>query len=300
MGGAGDVGRSVDGAAGATEGAFRADQVARTTLRQQVAHGRRNSHTDGHAWINLRAAVPIPWFGSHDCPSVRRMTPRLGTRLLALLVPVALLAPAAAYAESVSIDDAAGDAKAVNMEVAFGELATGEDGDGPFFLDAPAETSADVVRTTIDHARKRLTLTLQFRDLVAVQGHSVEFRIITPEGRYILPVDASGGRTSAMLIPGRGSVVVSSDGDDVSVEDGMKPCRTVRARYDVVADTLTASAPTACLGQPKWVQVAAGISRTSITPQGDGSINLAGWADDAFRPGISLRSLGRSPKVRRG
>ena len=81
---------------------------------------------------------------------------------------------------------------------------------------------------------------------------------------------------------------------------GTKPCRTVRARYDLVADTLTASSPTSCFGSPKWVQVAAGASRTVITPQGDGSVNLAGYADDAFRGGVSVKSLGRSPKVHRG
>jgi len=37
-----------------------------------------------------------------------------------------------------------------------------------------------------------------------------------------------------------------------------------------------------------------------VTPIGDGSINLAGWADDAFRPSLSENSRGRSPKVRRG
>ena len=79
-----------------------------------------------------------------------------------------------------------------------------------------------------------------------------------------------------------------------------KPCRTVRARYDLSADTLTASAPTACLDSPTWVQVAAGVSRSKVTPQADGSVNLAAYLDDAFRGGVSLESLGRSPKVRRG
>jgi hypothetical protein len=37
-----------------------------------------------------------------------------------------------------------------------------------------------------------------------------------------------------------------------------------------------------------------------VTPLGDGSVNLAGWADDAFRSSLSEKSMGRSPKVRRG
>jgi len=228
------------------------------------------------------------------------MTTRLGLRLLALALPVAVLCPAAAHAASVTVGDGAGDAKAINMAVAFGDLVDGTTSDGPFFLDAPAETSTDVVSTTIDHARKRLTLTVQFRDLVDTQGHSVEFRVFTPEGRYNLLIGVVGGQTVAELYPGRASVVVTGSDDTDSSGDGTKPCRTVRARYDLAADTLTASVPTSCLGAPKWVQVAAGVTRTKVTPQPDGSANLASYADDAFRGGVSMRSLGRSPKVRRG
>ncbi len=231
------------------------------------------------------------------------MTSRLGLRLLALAVPALLLAPASAHAASLTIDDGVGDARAINMALAFGELFDGTSSDQPFFLDAPAESSADVARTTIDHARKRLTLTMQFRDLVETQGHSVEFRIFTPEGRYVLPVAVQDGQTVSGLYPlGRGaSVTVSSDGDTVIVtETQTKPCRTVRARYDLAADTLVASVPTSCLGSPTWVQVAAGVTRTKVTPLEDGSANIASYVDDAFRGGISMRSLGRSPKVRRG
>ena len=225
---------------------------------------------------------------------------RLATRLLAVLVPAALLVPAAAHAERVTVDDATGDARAVNIAVAFGDLVNGTTTDGPYFLDAPAETSTDVVGTTIDHARKRLTLTVQFRDLVSIEGHAVEFRLVTPEGRYSLATQVYGGQTSADLYPGRGTTVVISGGGADGVGGATKPCRTVRARYDLAADTLTASAPTSCLGSPTWVQVGAGVSRTVITPQPDGSANFAEYVDDAFRSGISVRSLGHSVKVRRG
>lgn len=229
---------------------------------------------------------------------------RRAARLLAVLVAAALLVPAAAHADQVTIDDRAGDARAVNMAVALGGLLNGSTEEGPLLLDAPAETSSDVVRTTIDHARKRLTLTVQLRDLVDTDGSSVEFRIFTPEGRYALTTGVVDGRTMADLSPiggGGSSVVVSEDGT-ITITEGpvTKPCRTVRARYDVAADTLTASAPTSCLGSPTWVQVAAGVSRTKVTPQADGSANIATYVDDAFRGGVSLNSLGRSPKVRRG
>lgn len=225
------------------------------------------------------------------------MSSRHGARLAALVAPLALLAPAVAHADSISVDDASGDVKALNVGALFGELLNGVPVEGPFLLEAPAETSTDVVRTTVDHARKRLTLTFQFRDLVEVEGHSATIRIRTSSGRYDLVVGRAGGTTIADLVPS-GGFMVTEDGDgDVTLP---KACRTVRARYDVAADTLTTSAPTSCLGSPRWVQVSATASRTKITPQADGSANFAAWADDAFRSRLSENSMGRSPKVRRG
>lgn len=233
------------------------------------------------------------------------MSLRHGARLAALLVPALLLAPAAAaHADSVTVDDTSGDAKAVNMAVALGGFFGPTSSEGPLFLDAPDETSADIVRTTVDHARKRLTLTVQFRDLVEVDGLVPDFRIFTSKGRYALPVTVMGGRASADLLPMGGqanvSVVVNEDGSVTVTETDVKRCRTVRARFDMAHDTVVASVPTACLGSPKWVQVAAGVLRTSVTPQADGSANIAGYVDDAFRSGFSEHSRGRSARVHRG
>ena len=128
---------------------------------------------------------------------------------------------------------------------------------------------------------------MQVRDWSSSTGSSVNFRIFTPEGRYALTSRIAGGRTVTDFYPlGRGgsTVFVSDDGAvTITAGEEPKPCRTVRARYDVAADTMTASVPTSCLGSPTWVQVAAGVSRDRITPQGDGSVNLASYADDAFR-----------------
>ena len=74
----------------------------------------------------------------------------------------------------------------------------------------------------------------------------------------------------------------------------------MRGRYDLVAETVTVSFPAACIDNPRWIQVASGATRFQVTPVGDGSINLAGFADDAFRTSLSENGMGRSPKVRRG
>ncbi|MBD3948070.1 hypothetical protein [Nocardioides ganghwensis] len=221
------------------------------------------------------------------------MLSRHGARLAAFLAPVALLLPTAAHADQVTVDDAAGDAKAINFGSELAGFLFGSEVEGqPLFLDAPAEAATDITRTTIQHGR-RITITTHFRDLVETAEHSVEMRVLVPRGRFDLSVGRSAdGSGYAQLAP---RMVFTEDGD-------VRPrlCRSVRGRYDVAAETVTVSFPAACIGKPRWVQVTSVASRIQVTPIGDGSVNLAGWADDAFRSSLSEKSMGRSPKVRRG
>jgi len=224
------------------------------------------------------------------------MIARPATRLLAALVPALLLLPAAAHAEQVTVDDAVGDAKAFNFATEFVEGAEDE----PLFLDAPAEASVDIVRTVVDHGR-RVTVSTQFRDLVNVDEHSLDMRIFTPDGRFsLVAARADDGSAFAQLYPERIRAMSLEDVSDPSDPSDFRPCRSVRARYDLAADLVTVSFPATCVGAPRWIQVASVASRLAITPIGDGSVNLAGYADDAFRGGLSENSRGRSPKVRRG
>jgi hypothetical protein len=218
---------------------------------------------------------------------------RLATRLVAVLAPVALLLPAAAHAEQVTVDDSVGDAKAINLASELGGFPFGSSGDdGPLFLDAPAETATDITRTTIQNA-KRVTVAVQFRDLVETAEHSVDISIRTPDDRFnVLAARSADGSENVVLFP---PVVIEE-----SVPGRPRPCRSVRGRYDLQAKTVTVSFPAVCIGEPRWIQVGIGASRFQVTTIGDGSVNLAGWADDAFRSSLSENGLGRSPKVRRG
>lgn len=209
-------------------------------------------------------------------------------RLVAALVPAVLLIPATAHAEQVTVDDGAGDAKALNFAAEFGDEAA------PRFLDAPAEVSVDITRTVIAHG-KRVTVSTSFRDLVDLAEHTLEMRIFTPDERFSLFVSSNGdGSAGTQLYPERN---LATEG-----AIAIRPCRSVRARYDVAADLVTVSFPATCVGAPRWVQVAVLASRLDVTPLGDGSVNLAGYGDDAFGGGLSATSRGasRSPKVRRG
>jgi hypothetical protein len=220
---------------------------------------------------------------------------RLAARLVAVLAPVVLVLPAAAHAEQVSVDDAVSDAKALNFASDMAGLFLGTGGgagDGePPFLDAPGETATDITRTTIRHA-KRVSITVHLRDLVETAEYSVGVGIRTPDERFDLFASRSAdGSRDAALFP---SVI------DESFPGRQRHCRAVRGRYDEVAETVTVSFPAVCVGNPRWLQVQVGAARFQVTPLGDGSVNLAGWADDSFRSSLSESSRGWSPKVRRG
>jgi hypothetical protein len=213
----------------------------------------------------------------------------IATRLVAvaLTASTAVLVPAAAHAETVTVDDSAGDAKAFNFAAELGDGAEGQ----PLYFDAPAETSVDITRTVVTHG-KRVTVSMYFSDLADLTEHSVDMRIFTPGGRYSLQVSGSAdGPASTHLYP---------DGRRAETAMIFPLCRSLRARYDVAAGLVTVSFPATCVGAPRWIQVAAVASRLDVTPLGDGSVNLAGFGDDAFRGGLSENSRGRSPKVRRG
>lgn len=220
------------------------------------------------------------------------MSLRPVARLVAALVPALLLLPVAAHGETVTVDDGAGDARALNFGSDLGGFLFGAAPaeEQPLLLDAPAETSTDVVRTTVQHAR-RITITTQLRDLVETSEHSMDVRIFAPDARYSLMVGRSpDGTEFALLEPPRIS------------HDGARPryCRSVRVRYDLTANTVTTSFPAACIDDPRWIQVGSYATRIQVTPLGDGSVNVAGWVDDAFRDHVSVRSRGKSPRVHRG
>ena len=90
------------------------------------------------------------------------MSSRLGPRLVALLFPAVLLAPAAAHAERVVTHDPAGDAGVL------GWLAD-EDAELPA---TPDPSPADIVRTVAAHGDRRLSITVHLTELAGVREHA--------------------------------------------------------------------------------------------------------------------------------
>jgi hypothetical protein len=200
------------------------------------------------------------------------MSPRLGLRLVALIAPAALLAPAAAHAEKVVTHDPAGDASVV------GWLAD-EDAELP---PVPDPSPADIVRTVAAHGERRLSITVHFAELAGVRDHSMQVLVRTPSGAYRVQVEKEEGRRARAMLTHRWQ-----QGD----------CRALSARYDAGADVVKVSVPTACLSSPRWVRL--GIKAFAPLATTDPAV-LASTVDDGHRDTVRLMSIGKGPRIRRG
>lgn len=201
------------------------------------------------------------------------MTHRLGTRLLAVLLPAtALLIPGAAHAEKVVTEDPAGDTVVVGFVV-------DDDAELP---QPPDPSPADIVRTVGAFGTNRLAITVHFRDLAGVQEHSTRLLVRTGTGSFHVEVEAKEGRRTRARLVGRGPAI---------------DCRALRARLDRGGDLLAVSVSTACLSSPRWVRL--GVTAFSPLPMTDPAV-LASTVDDGHRETVRPRSTGTGPRIHRG
>ncbi len=159
------------------------------------------------------------------------MTSRSGLRVLAAVLPLALLVPAAAHAEKVVLDDAVGDVVSVTDDQELGES-----------VPAPDYAGVDVLRTTVAFGANRLRVGVRFRALERDPFQITVVRVKTPDRAFDISVERLGGKPIATI--GRGP-------EDVE-------CRGLAAKVDLGADTVTVSLPASCLDDPRWVQVGVG------------------------------------------
>ena len=204
------------------------------------------------------------------------MTPRSGLRVLATLLPLALLVPAAAHAEKVATEDAVGDV------VTVGPTESGED-DLANLVPAPDNTTVDVVRTTVDHTDSRLRIRIDLREVGDARLYFAGLRVRTPRGRYEVEVDRLGRRPKPELTR-RGAV----------------ECARLRADTDAATARVVVTIPTVCLENPRWVQVGVGVASGETVATADGSEELVLHGDDAHRDGDIRDRIALGPKVRRG
>lgn len=201
------------------------------------------------------------------------MTTRLLPRLLAVLMPMALLAlPVVAHAEKVVTEDSAGDVQLLDF---------GSDED---LQPAPDYVASDITRTAAAYGTTRLRVTVHFRDLLNTALLRTEVRVRTPEGPYFL---------TTVRVPGKR--VRTTFGRP---QEGDLECRGVAGRFDGVGDTVTISVPAACIGSPRWVQLAVtaiGAEEASLDAD-----ELVLHLDDAHRDAIRPHSMATGPRLHRG
>lgn len=207
------------------------------------------------------------------------MSRRLGLRLIALALPVAFLAPAAAHAEKVTTTDANGD----TVQISY---ATGADGERePVLTPMPWDTSVDIVRTVVEHGTARLGVTTTIVGLDWPRYFGVTVAVKTPAARFSIHARRTGrGRLQPEFVL-RGTRPL--------------PCRGVRASVDDETSTVAVSLPTSCLDAPEWVRVGVGAYAAESTAADPTDLEIL--ADDAHRRGdVRKAGVTLGPQVRRG
>ena len=205
------------------------------------------------------------------------MTPRLGTRLLAALLPAAVLLPGAAHAERVVTDDAVGDV--VTVESGLGFVDTGEE-----VRPAPEHESTDITRTVVDHRAGRLQVTVAFRDLHRSFSDTVLMQIRTPQRTWMVFAERRGNETVTQLFGRRSEPT----------------CPRLRTTVDATTDRVVVRVPTSCIGDPRWVQPDLMALGTEVEHDPETGDQLVKFYDDAY--GVGLGDTGESgsgPRVRR-
>ena len=162
------------------------------------------------------------------------------TSALALTTTLAVLLPAAAEAASYVTPDTTGDV----LKIDSNDNTTKQ----------PDVTDGDIVRSSVAHGKRRVTVAMSHRDLVSPTSNDINvsiFRIGTNKRRIRwVQVIATAGHTSGV------ATLQKSSGHRVK-------CRGVRWNIDYPTHVVSASVPRRCLGNPKWVHVGMATGKLS-------------------------------------
>jgi len=205
------------------------------------------------------------------------MIARPAARVLAALLPATLLLPTAAHAEELVIDDAVADVVTVGpTEEGQGDLAN--------LVPTPDNLTADVVRTVVDHAERRLRVRVDLRELGRERQYFAVLSVRTPDGTFEVETDHLGRRPDA----------------DLTRRGRRVECPRLRTVTDRASSRATVTVPASCLGDPRWVRVGVGVAvlTTATTPEGVDEVVVL--ADDAQRVGDVRDRIALGPKVHRG
>lgn len=170
---------------------------------------------------------------------------RVMAAAVAVLATVVLTPAGAAFAESVVVRDGSADTWQT-----FYDPATGQTAYEP--AAAGATPNTDITKMKVTHGPKRITLTVDYVDLVKDEAH-------VPTFREWLRLSGGGGALLTIWVNDSWSRPVVSFWHhptlDVPWASRLRTrCSGATGRFDYARDTLTAKIPTSCVRSPDWVQ----------------------------------------------
>lgn len=216
---------------------------------------------------------------------------RLRARPLLVTLTLLVLCAAPAGAETWRATDAAGDVDR-SAHVA-DPPPCGTTTDTP----VPTDTRRDVTGLVVHHRADTVELRLALREVSLDDTETTfGFDVRTPHRAYIVDVDRYRARrplTPSLIVKPR-NLHYNECGNAIFGAGGVS-CPGLRVRADVRRDRVAVSLPRACVGDPRWVQVAA--RAYDVTTEGTSRTDLF----DAWGVvGPSVSGAPSSPRVRRG
>ena len=208
------------------------------------------------------------------------MTHRSTARLIAVLLPAALLAPGVAHAERTVIRDPDRDVVRIDLEAS-------EEADTEVTLPAAGDTSTDITRVVVEHGEELLTITVDVWNLRHHFFDNADIRLRSQQRLWGIQVVRSGRETYTSLTRGRRGTE--------------RMCGGLVTRVDTSSDAVVVTVPTTCIEDPRWVRVGVALVAAVAPPGSQDYEALVPHWDEAGVRGFEDDELDvRGPKVHRG
>jgi hypothetical protein len=177
--------------------------------------------------------------------------------VLALVLPLLVLAAPAAHAETWSARDARGDAETLTFSPDPAPCGTST------VTTSPDTTRQDLSGIRVEHGSDDIEVRLRMRDLARRDhGTSWYVHLLTPHGAYVVDVlPAQRGEPAQPFLSEEPELPETTDPavcGYTATSVGV-PCRHLGVRLDPRSDQVELTVPRSCLGRPRWVRVGADV-----------------------------------------
>lgn len=140
---------------------------------------------------------------------------------------------------------------------------------------APGDKTTDITRISVNHAARKVVVTVKVRDLRRGGDTMLLGRIVTPKNDYAVMVMQSPDMQMFSLY------------DEKNLDEGIDAtsCRGKRLAYQAARNRIRITIPRSCLGDPRWVRTGALLVRGVLSDESTVTM------DDALRKGISKKTM---------